>query len=587
MGTKDSLTLTDAAVTDSVAGQGGAGGSSVVSGSPPAPGGEGAAGGDGGAIFNSGNLVLSDVTISGNQAGPGGGGGVGGSSGGVNPSGVGGAGGAGGAGGGVANDGGTLIISDSTIRGNGAGVGGSGGAGGPGGPPMASPTSIGGAGGAGAPGGDGGGVWSSGGSLSITNSTIVSNSTGSGGGGGVGGNGQGVGGTGGAGGSGGGAGVGGGLAVSNSAGSPLLSLTLAGNQLGQAGMGAPGGAGQAASAAGAPGSSGVGGGVAGVGSAVVLEDSLLALDAGGNCSPSTVIDGGHNLSFGDQTCPASFASGNPNLGPLQNNGGPTQTISLQPGSAAIDQIPATGSGCPATDQRGVPRPSGPACDIGAYEVAPPLASTGAASAISGRGATIAGSVTANAGSANVRVQYGRTTSYGSLSAVVHVAGVIKATVSIKLRNLKTGVRYHYWIVVQSMDGTARGADMSFVAIGPPAIRALRISPASMRAGEGATVTYTDTQSGRTTLTVARLVAGVVSGRRCPEPVLDPLRRVSGCERLVAVGSFTHRDRAGRNRLRLPLRFGRRKLTAGDYRLLATPSHDGRAGASVSASFTIA
>jgi CSLREA domain-containing protein len=60
------------------------------------------------------------------------------------------------------------------------------------------------------------------------------------------------------------------------------------------------------------------------------------------------------------------------LGPLQDNGGPTATHALLPGSPAIDAgNPAPpGSGdaaCEAADQRGVPRPSGPRCDMGAYE----------------------------------------------------------------------------------------------------------------------------------------------------------------------------------------------------------------------------
>ena len=51
---------------------------------------------------------------------------------------------------------------------------------------------------------------------------------------------------------------------------------------------------------------------------------------------------------------------------LKNNGGSTQTHNLVPDSVAID---ATGSDCPppATDQRGVQRPQGTACDIGAVE----------------------------------------------------------------------------------------------------------------------------------------------------------------------------------------------------------------------------
>ena len=63
------------------------------------------------------------------------------------------------------------------------------------------------------------------------------------------------------------------------------------------------------------------------------------------------------------------------LGPLANNGGPTQTIAL-PGSPAIDAgnpaPPGSGHGaCEKTDQRGKTRPIAgagkPICDIGAFE----------------------------------------------------------------------------------------------------------------------------------------------------------------------------------------------------------------------------
>ncbi|MDH3302314.1 MAG: family 16 glycosylhydrolase [Acidimicrobiia bacterium] len=76
-------------------------------------------------------------------------------------------------------------------------------------------------------------------------------------------------------------------------------------------------------------------------------------------------DGG-NLAT-DGTCSLTGAGDLPNtdplLGPLADNGGPTQTHALNAGSPAIDA--ANGAACPATDQRGVARVG--ACDIGAYE----------------------------------------------------------------------------------------------------------------------------------------------------------------------------------------------------------------------------
>jgi hypothetical protein len=56
----------------------------------------------------------------------------------------------------------------------------------------------------------------------------------------------------------------------------------------------------------------------------------------------------------------------PKLGTFGNNGGYTQTFPLLPGSVALN----TGdtATCASTDQRGVIRPQGAGCDIGAYEV---------------------------------------------------------------------------------------------------------------------------------------------------------------------------------------------------------------------------
>ena len=98
----------------------------------------------------------------------------------------------------------------------------------------------------------------------------------------------------------------------------------------------------------------------------------LFTNSGGNCVNGITNDQGYNLSS-DSTCGFTASTSQQNIDPkldpngLQNNGGPTQTIALQQGSPAIDQIPA--SSCTKTDQRGWSRPddSEATCDIGAYE----------------------------------------------------------------------------------------------------------------------------------------------------------------------------------------------------------------------------
>ena len=79
------------------------------------------------------------------------------------------------------------------------------------------------------------------------------------------------------------------------------------------------------------------------------------------------------LDDGGTTCVNIF-TGDPKLGPLADNGGFTKTLLLEKGSSAIDT--ANDVHCPTGDQRGIARPQGPHCDIGAVEVMaipPPVA----------------------------------------------------------------------------------------------------------------------------------------------------------------------------------------------------------------------
>ncbi len=95
---------------------------------------------------------------------------------------------------------------------------------------------------------------------------------------------------------------------------------------------------------------------------------------GGWSNVNTIVSHGGNVespgntcSFTDATDQVSVTSGQLALGPLQDNGGLTETHALLPGSVAIDA--AIFVECPLTDQRGAPRPepSGAACDAGSYE----------------------------------------------------------------------------------------------------------------------------------------------------------------------------------------------------------------------------
>lgn len=102
----------------------------------------------------------------------------------------------------------------------------------------------------------------------------------------------------------------------------------------------------------------VSGGLTNLGSAVV---SL----AGANIVTSQLVSGGGVIN-------GTAISADPTLGPLQDNGGPGMPTRLPTaGSPAID----AGGACaaPATDQRGIVRPQGAACDIGAVEVIVPFA----------------------------------------------------------------------------------------------------------------------------------------------------------------------------------------------------------------------
>ncbi len=103
------------------------------------------------------------------------------------------------------------------------------------------------------------------------------------------------------------------------------------------------------------------------GDSLTVRQSILAGGSPNNCSGTIAVQG-KNLESGTDcnfTASGNLQNTNPQLGVLANNGGLTQTLALSAGSPAIDA--GDDATCEATDQRGIIRPQGSHCDIGAYE----------------------------------------------------------------------------------------------------------------------------------------------------------------------------------------------------------------------------
>jgi hypothetical protein len=284
--------------------------------------------GNGAGIFNTGTLTLSNSTVAGNSNSFSGGGA------------------------GIFNAG-TLTLSNSTVVGNSTSFGPGGGIYNAGGTLVLDNSTV-----SGNTGGLGGGIENSG-TTTITSSTISGNTTGFGGGGG---------------------------GIANFGALTLTNITISGNTT-TSFFGNEHGGGiynvgtlAAENATITANRSVEGGGLFTVLPATLVNTIVAGQAAGGNCAAAgggAISDGGYNLedgtSCGFSTANNSLPNTNPLLDPagLQSNGGPTQTIALLPGSPAIDAIPPGVNGCGTTftsDQRGVTRPQGSRCDIGAYEV---------------------------------------------------------------------------------------------------------------------------------------------------------------------------------------------------------------------------
>ncbi len=346
-------------------------------------------------------------------------------------------------------------------------------------------------------------------------------------------------------------------------------------------------------------------------SAVTLRNTIVADGCSGPSTPA-VTSQGHNLDagIGRGFAETGDISGkNPLLGPLQNNGGTTElpTMALAPSSPAVDA--GNNSVCPATDERGVPRPHGPVCDIGAFELSTPIVAAGTASAVTESAATVAGSVNPSGFATTARIEYGTTTAYGSSTNPQTMgAGSAAAQLSASLAGLAQGTTYHFRISASNRDGTTTGPDATFTttkltpAPTVPVLSALKQSASKWREGSslprvasrhsrkppvGTTFSFTLNEAATVQFVFTQHVSGRKVGHKCLAQT-HANRHKHSCSRTVTAATLIVAGHAGANTLRFQGRVsGSKKLKPGAYTLVVTATGPGgKSSAPQRSTFTI-
>jgi hypothetical protein len=237
-----------------------------------------------------------------------------------------------------------------------------------------------------------------------------------------------------------------------------------------------------------------------------LKNTILAANSASpadNChGAGTFTSAGFNLEDGNScslNATGDHVNTNPQLGPVQNNGGPTPTQALLAGSPAVDAGSCTdvnGVTVP-IDQRGVarPQPTGGLCDIGAFELvegssnppppSPPAApvapatTPGTLAATGSTGASFSGSVNPEGQVTTVFFQYGIDARYrpGGGTGVTYDQSTPPQTlpadsaahaVSAAASNLVPNALYHVRLVATNATGTTFGPDQTFTTMTDPA-----------------------------------------------------------------------------------------------------------------------
>jgi hypothetical protein len=226
-----------------------------------------------------------------------------------------------------------------------------------------------------------------------------------------------------------------------------------------------------------------------------ISTSIVADGRGGaNCGGgSPITDQGYNIdtgtSCGFSTASHSMSNIQPRLEPLASSGGPTPTMALATGSPALDAIPPATPGCAGTtDQRGVARPQGTGCDIGAFELIVKSSKTTPPTVPAGLAVT---SVTAN----TVSLKWGRATNGVTMYTIYRNGAAVGTTAgqaSTSFTDITAAPSTKYKYTVAAFDGTTNHSAQS------AGVSVTTHAPAGISAGQGGAAS-TATQVTTTTI----------------------------------------------------------------------------------------
>jgi len=305
------------------------------------------------------------------------------------------------------------------------------------------------------------------------------------------------------------------------------------------------------------------------------------------------------------TITGSPLTGDPLLGPLQANGGPTPTMALMSGSPAIDASSSFGL---STDQRGDPRPvdfpgivdaiGGDGADIGAFEVQQScLLQALPFEACHLLTVSLAGSGAGTVSGSGISCPGNCSDSYGASTTVT-----LTATPA-------AGSTFAGWSGACSGTGTctvAMSADRSVTAIfpaksPPPSITAVTQSAWRWREGQklaqvsrktkkapiGTTFSFMLNEQATMTFSFAQRLTGRKIGHRCVARTKKNGHR-KACKRTVTAGTLSFTGHSGTNKVVFQGRVSHsKKLKPGGYTLIITARNSaGARSAPKSLSFTI-